>query len=114
MERYLTAQRVLIVKTLLQANVQRKIRCNEVVGISNCCERRQIDFPGLTVTLSSARTSCSSIRQERFCPSDFTVKAKAVVTNFVNSQNGWEFSHCLRCAFSLFVKCFNNKNLLSS
>ena len=53
--------------------------------ISNCCERRRIDFCGLATTLSYTRTICTSVRRERFCPGDFTVKTEPVVSNFVTS-----------------------------
>ena len=43
----------------------------------------QIDFPGLAMTLSCTRTSCSSVRRERFHLGDFTVKTEVVVSNFV-------------------------------
>ena len=61
------------------------IRCNEVVGLFNCCKCRRIDFPGLTVTLSCAITSCFSVRQERFHPVNFTVKTEPAVANLVIS-----------------------------
>ena len=56
-----------------------------MVGISSCCERQRINFPKLTMTLSCTRTNCSSVKQERFRPGDFTVKAKAGDLNFVIS-----------------------------
>ena len=62
-----------------------QVRCNEEVGISNCCEHRRIDFPGLTVTVSFTRTKCSSVRQERFPLSYFTFKTELVVSNFIIS-----------------------------
>ena len=62
-----------------------QFRGNEVVGMPNCCERRQIDFTGLRVTLSRTTAICCSARQERSRPGDLAAAIEPVVLNFVIS-----------------------------
>ena len=90
MVRFLTAQRVRIVKTFYEKEkcIWRslcKIRCNEVVGISNSANVGKLILLDLTVTLSCTRASCPLVQQKRFRPGDFTVKIEPVVLNFVIS-----------------------------
>ena len=89
-ERFTTAQRILIVKAFYENEeygkcIQRslcKMQCKEVVGIANGCERRPIDFPGLVMTLFYTRTSCYSVRRERFRLGDFIDETEPVFSNF--------------------------------
>ena len=94
--------------------MRRKIRYDEVVGISNCGD---FIFFELTMTLSCTRTSCSSDRLERFRLGDFAVKTEQIISNFVISLRTidpheasflpkmiWSF-RTVRRTFSIFVKC---------